>query len=1076
MKPAATPDQLPLPGADATASDGRVMLDPGLLKQLRKARGLSQEALAELCFHRQLCVSVASIKRAETGKAVLYRTARHLADIYDVSLDSLAPGTGPTESAALPAAAPALADDTVRWVIELHASLAAAPDEARASAIANTVLQFGGRAEPGGGQRLCAVFGVPQAYRSDAERAMGCAIELERLLGRHGGGTIAVRLVRWQPGSGIDAAPLPGFSAGPALRASPQASTIHVTHNLLPQLEGRFLFGPRDDGAPGYRRFVAPRGGDALPPLIGRYAETGQFKAVTEAMQESQAGHIVYLRAMAGVGKSRLAQEFAEIARQDGIACHACDVLDAGSDDWRAPLAQLARSLLAPGQDGVAAALARLNLPAELLLACRALCGEALAPDDAALFAAMSHAVREEGMAHALKMLVQRVALSQPLLIAIEDLHWGEAHLFEALARLLEETREVPVLWVLTSRVDDDPLETALRPRLYDVALTVFDLGPMSPREAAALADQFGEVDAAFRRQCVERAQGNPLFLTQLLASPGHLLPDSLKHLIQARLDSLAPEHARALRMAAVFGNRFDLALLREALGEPGYAPQAGSRNSLLRPAGKGGYGFVHDLVMHCIYDAIDPAQRRRLHLAAADVFRSRDAALCAQHLYHAHDPGALEMMLAAISTRLDQYDYEGALELASRCNRADSTTLSSFPLALLRAQAAAGLGRMPEAREYYRQAMQLSGRPHDRIEAVIGLATALNVLEELEEEERLLDETIPLAMSVGAEAALGRLLYLKGNIYFPRGNYGECRRYHEDAARYAQASDMAETQARALSGVGDSYYAQGRMRQAHHMFAECLAMCERHRYVHIEASNRSALGSTLIYLGDSQGAVDGALASASLAHKVGNRRAETFARMTAGWALVAAGRLEEAEQQVGSGLELARTLGSARFDTFLQESVARISWLRGHHELAERQILAAAADLERHRLHTFIGPWVMGTLALLTSDAATRKRALLQGASYLTRDCLAHNAYRFYLSAAEVALLEGDVVSAGFYTDQLAACASEPCAWVDHHVALLRGHLGGSDAATLQAIATAGEQHGFGWTAPRLRALRSRS
>jgi tetratricopeptide (TPR) repeat protein len=386
-------------------------------------------------------------------------------------------------------------------------------------------------------------------------------------------------------------------------------------------------------------------------------------------------------------------------------------------------------------------------------------------------------------------------------------------------------------------------------------------------------------------------------------------------------------------------------------------------------------------------------------------------------------------------------------------------------------------MGHMGNARQYYQHAIMLAGRPQEKIDAVIGLAGVLNILEELEEEERLLDETVPLALSVGAEAALGKLLYLKGNIYFPRGDYTECRRYHEDAARYAEAADMSETQARALSGVGDSYYAQGRMRKAFDLFSQCLAMCERHRYVHIEASNRAALGSTRIYLGDTEGAVSDALASASLAHKVGNRRAETFSRMTAGWALVADGALDAATEQVELGLELARSLGSSRFETFLMESQARITWLRGDHGLAERQINSTVQQMERLQLQNFIGPWVLGTQALFTRDEAVRRRALLQGAAYLTRDCLAHNAYRFYLSAAEISLLEGDLVAAGFYTDQLlATAAQESCAWAEHHVALLRTYaqwLREPNDALRRALTELDDrsvQYGYAQAAPRLR------
>ena len=134
--------------------------------------------------------------------------------------------------------------------------------------------------------------------------------------------------------------------------------------------------------------------------------------------------------------------------------------------------------------------------------------------------------------------------------------------------------------------------------------------------------------------------------------------------------------------------------------------------------------------------------------------------------------------------------------------------------------------------------------------------------------------------------------------------------------------------------------------------------------------------------------------------------------------------------------------MGASRFEPFLMESQSRISWLAGDHALAERQVTEAAEAVERLKLQRFIGPWVLGTLALFSSDAAVRKKALLHGAAHLTRDCLAHNAFRFFVSAAEVALLEGDLVTAGFYADQLAGyAAAEPCAWVEHHVALVRAY-----------------------------------
>ncbi|SOQ11194.1 hypothetical protein CFBP3846_03239 [Pseudomonas syringae pv. avii] len=73
----------------AIDSDGRVRLKTDQLKKLRKDAGHSQESLALHCQDRRLCISIASIKRAEAGRPVLHRTARHFAECYGIALSSL---------------------------------------------------------------------------------------------------------------------------------------------------------------------------------------------------------------------------------------------------------------------------------------------------------------------------------------------------------------------------------------------------------------------------------------------------------------------------------------------------------------------------------------------------------------------------------------------------------------------------------------------------------------------------------------------------------------------------------------------------------------------------------------------------------------------------------------------------------------------------------------------------------------------------------------------------------------------------------------------------------------------------
>lgn len=75
--------------------DGRIPLNVLRLKELRKKLGLSQERLAEECFQQGFVVSIASIKRAESGANVLYRTASNLAEYFSVPVEDLLIYFGP---------------------------------------------------------------------------------------------------------------------------------------------------------------------------------------------------------------------------------------------------------------------------------------------------------------------------------------------------------------------------------------------------------------------------------------------------------------------------------------------------------------------------------------------------------------------------------------------------------------------------------------------------------------------------------------------------------------------------------------------------------------------------------------------------------------------------------------------------------------------------------------------------------------------------------------------------------------------------------------------------------------------
>ncbi|WP_211443051.1 helix-turn-helix domain-containing protein [Collimonas humicola] len=1110
---------LAAPGAASAISDGRIVLDAGLLKGMRKERGISQEALAELCFTKQLCVSIASIKRAETGKPVLYRTARHLATIFGVDLAKLAVRAGAPDLASAPPPiayaenavqaemeaqhaaalrqnpAPDLMQeypgDVIRYVLELRFELrpetlaSTGGSSAMRDELAQLIRQFGGVIDAvGGGQENPVIvhFGFPHAYRSDSERCLLCAFALSSDFVRPGH-AIWLRLVRWPGDPAVPAQygkELKGQANGDCGNAP-----VYVARSLVVQLAARFDFAPAEDEFAPYRKCLRtrPQDGGLQNGLTGRTIEILQFKGVVEATQECQNGHVVYVRGMAGVGKTSLVMAFSEIARQSGFSCHQGEVMDFGMESSYAPLRQLVRSLLglpaaAAGvaQDAVLqAALARWKLPAEANIFLQVLAGAMPCRQDAAVYAAMSNEARIQGSLRAMQLLLVRLALQQPLLICLEDLHWGDAHLFAALGSLLALTDDAPILWVLTSRIEGDPLESALRPR-FSNPLSLLDVAPMRAREAALLAEQFADVDPGYRAHCVEQAQGNPLYLTQLLSNPAGTVPESLKHLIQARLDRLEPEHRRALSMASVIGNRFELSALRAALEQADYQPAHTACQNLIKEVEPGCYMFVHDLVMHCIYDAMPLALRNSYHRRVADPLRQSDPTLYAKHLVRAQDPAAFEALLNAARDKLRSYQYDDAMELAQLCDAFAGQAAVSFELALLRARAAAGIGKTTSSQQYFQRAMQLAEHPDEKIEAALGLAPVLNTLDSLDEEERLLQAMLPLARSAQADDALARLFHLQGNIFFPRGDYMRCRDHHQEALHFSRISENLESQANALSGIGDSYYAEGRMQTAHDVFDRCVRLCERNDLMNVVAPSRSARGSTLIYLGQPALALQDAMESVRHGRTVGNRRAEIFSRLTAAWVLVATAADESAREELSTALEIARSIGASRFEAILLEGLARVAFWRDDQALAQACILEAAELVERLRLQRYIGPWIWGSLALIAEDPGMRRNALQKGEDQLAHGCLAHNAFRFYVAAAETSLMSGDYGEARRYAQQMEHLAqAEPCIWVDHHVRLIGSAAGclqersHAQVSALQKICRTAEGLGFAATMPRL-------
>jgi tetratricopeptide (TPR) repeat protein len=381
---------------------------------------------------------------------------------------------------------------------------------------------------------------------------------------------------------------------------------------------------------------------------------------------------------------------------------------------------------------------------------------------------------------------------------------------------------------------------------------------------------------------------------------------------------------------------------------------------------------------------------------------------LRAQHLHLGHQAGAPAALLDAARERHELFDHEGALSLLLMYAGIDYAEQAPHAHAMLLGDVYAKMGQMPQARQAYERAIATAPDAVSGLSAKVALAGVLNVLEDLAAEETLIDQALPEAGALRAHAQLATLHYLKGNLYFPRGDVARSRMHHARAMTVAQEAGAARVQAQALSGLGDSYYAEGLMGTANAHFVRCLLLCDEHGLRDIEASNRFMLATTQIYLCQTGEALTQALASAELARRVGNRRAEIVSRLTAGWVELSCGRPREALIHIDEGLMISRGMGATRFEPFLQESQARAQYALGDEAQAQRTIQAALDSVERLKLHAFIGPWVLGTWALLHHPDGRAMQALARGEALIEQGCVAHNIYRFHACAMEAHVLAG--------------------------------------------------------------------
>ncbi|MDY0065242.1 MAG: BTAD domain-containing putative transcriptional regulator [Steroidobacteraceae bacterium] len=890
--------------------------------------------------------------------------------------------------------------------------------------------EYGGIADRRVGSNVLAVFGAPTAHGNEAQRAARAALSLRTAVNRsgwpaYGGRPLALRigLAQGQVLCTADLFPLTGKPTHLAhlLAARAGENEILISSELRQSL-GEAVHAQRASTAP------EPGGepvsawslqglrteGAGPQPFVGRRPELAMMLAALDRCSTTRRGRAIVVRGEAGIGKSRLVEAVVRAARERGVATHCAQVFDFGQSPGSRPITTLAASLL--GLDADAS-------PSERIAAVRRdavvrggsidqivflsdLVDAPLDAELAALANAMEPTARQRGRALALAQLIESAAQRSALLLVVQDVHWVDEGELARLGEIAGVAANCPILFIMTTRPENDPISAAWRARVRGCPVTTLDLAPLGDDEAHELAAHYTELPTETIEECIRRAEGFPLFLDQLLrsASAGHdALPGSVHTLVLARADRLSPRDHRALQAAAVLGQRTSLAAVRRMIGDEDYEPAELVAAALARFDGVD-IEFSHALFRDAIYESTLKSRRRELHRAAAELFAESDPALYADHLAAADDERAAAAYLDAAHVELTALRLERALALASKAAaRAREPTMLHRTSAML-GELLLQLGRTHEALAAYREALDFAIDPREQGQAWFGLAAALRIMDRHEEALEALDRA-ESALEATADARMrARLLTLRGNLCFPLGNLDACLRAHEQAHRYALQANSHLDIARALGGLGDAYYQRGHMLTARSHFAQCVQEARNHGLVGVLLANLPMLGVTQTYCGAPGAGRESCSEALELARRIGDVRSELLAHITIALGLMVQLELEECRRRAQQALQLSRQIGARRFEAESLGMLATTLLAEQDREQA-LQLAEEALQIGRETGMSYCGPVLLSIVARASADPERRRKTLGEGEELLARGCVSHSYFEFYGNAIEVSL-----------------------------------------------------------------------
>jgi len=565
------------------------------------------------------------------------------------------------------------------------------PEEARAiidpalKLMIAAVNRYDGYVVQSTGDGIFAMFGAPLAHEDHPQRALHAAVRMQEEIRRYAAtlrergwapleirvgvntGEVVVRALQTAAGH-AEYTPI-GHTANLASRMQTVAPTgsIAATEDTRKLCEGYFTFrslGPARvkgvseavnvhevTGLGVLRTRLQASARRGLSKFVGREAELAQMKRALELAKNGH-GQIVAAVGEAGVGKSRLFFEFQAVGQTGCLVLETLSVPH-GKASAYLPLIDLLKAYfeIVPEDDPRRR---REKIAGKTLILDRAL--EDTVPyiftllevaDSDDPVARMDAEVRRRRTLEAIKRLLLRESLNQPLIVLFEDLHWVDEGSRALLNLLADSIGTARMLLLVNYRPE---FTHNWGNKTYYTQLRLDPLGAETGEEMLqALLDEGREL-APLKRLIIEKTEGNPFFMeeiVQALFEQGALLrngavklarslsaielPSTVQAVLASRIDRLPPEQKDLLQTLAIIGKEFPFRLVREVSGKPEDELQQLLSDLQMaefiyeQPAiSEVGYVFKHALSRQVAYGSALLERRRVQHARVARVLETQ--------------------------------------------------------------------------------------------------------------------------------------------------------------------------------------------------------------------------------------------------------------------------------------------------------------------------------------------------------------------------------------------------------------------------------------------------------------------